>query len=162
MPGVTSNHAAHVACRIADLYGYCEEGFDFAVADEDGGQTRATYDISQYDGIVFWGMSPAANRVKVMVQNIDTDAQGGRCGITDASSARCWDNFSTYLNFTDTWQRFEVKFSDMEQEGWGRPAPGGVFDLTKAYSIYFSVNGPGKAGDPAVNADVWIDDLYFE
>jgi hypothetical protein len=107
-------------------------------------------------------MSLAANRVKVMVQNVDTDALGDRCGTTNASSAQYWDNFSAYLNFTDSWQRFEVKFSDLQQEGWGHPAPGGVFDLTKAYSIYFQVNGPGKASDPAVNVDFWIDDLYFE
>jgi hypothetical protein len=162
MPGITSNHAAHVACRIADLYGYCEEGFDFALTGVDGGQTGVTYDISQYSGIVFWGRAAAASRVKFMIQNIDTDAQGGRCGTTDASSERCWDNFSTYVNFTDTWQRFEVRFSDLEQEGWGHAAPDGVFDSTKTYSIYFAVNGPGKAGDPAVNADFWIDDIYFE
>ena len=162
MPGITSNHAAHVACRIADVYGYCEEGFDLAIGPVDGGETRVTYDISKYSGIVFWGMSPTANHVKVMIQNIDTDAQGGRCGTSDASSEQCWDSFCTYLGFTDTWQRFEVKFSDLEQEGWGHPAPGGVFDSTQAYSIYFQVNGPAKAGDPAVNADFWIDDVYFE
>jgi len=53
-------------------------------------------------------MSLAANRVKVMVQNVDTDALGDRCGTTNASSAQYWDNFSAYLNFTDSKDALDV------------------------------------------------------
>ena len=162
MNGITSTRAAHVACLMADLYGYCEEGFVFALGMSDGGVTRVPYDISSHTGIVFWGMSAVSNRVKVMIQNADTDLAGGRCGQNDASSDGCWDNFSMYVDLTNTWQRFEVKFSDLSQEGWGRPAPSGVFDATTAYSLYFQVNGPNGPTAPPVTADFWIDDVYFE
>ena len=162
MNGITSTHAAHVACLMADLYGYCEQGFDFALDVSDAGATRVPYDISSHTGLVFWGMSPVSNLGKVMIQNVDTDPAGGRCGQGDASSQGCWDNFSIYVDLTDTWQRYEVKFSDLSQEGWGRPASSGIFDATTAYSLYFQVNGPNTPTAPSVNADFWIDDVYFE
>jgi hypothetical protein len=162
MSGITSAHAAHVACLIADLYGYCEQGFDFAQRASAAGPERIFNDISAHTGIVFWGMSPVANRVKVMIQNIDTDVAGGRCGQNDAAAEQCWDNFSTYVDFTNTWQRFEVKFSDLSQEGWGHQVPSGIFDATTAFSLYFQVNGPANATAAPVTADFWVDDVYFE
>jgi len=156
--GVISTHAAHITCSIADLYGFCEEGFWFAA----NATEAVPVDISKYSGIVFWGMSSLGNRVKVHIANIDTSPSGGKCGHTDAAVDQCWDSFSTYVTFTNTWQRFEVKFSDLYQEGWGYAAPSRTFDATTAYTIFFQVNGPQNAAAPPISADFWVDDVYFE
>jgi len=62
MTGVTSKNAAHVNCTMADLYGYCQVGFN--LADPEG-----PVDISKYTGLVFWGMSSVGNTVKVQIAN---------------------------------------------------------------------------------------------
>jgi hypothetical protein len=169
MDGVTSLHATHLTCSISDLYGFCTESFwpaQHAVPDltpgSDPGLSRVPYDVSAYHGVVFWGMSSKANRVKVMFNNADTDPVAGRCGQSDASAVQCWDAFSKYVTLTDTWQRYEVKFKDLLQEGWGFAPANGKFDPTTIYSIGFQVNGPQTDGAPTIEADYWIDDLYFE
>ena len=174
LEGITSTHAVHLVCSIADLYGYCEMGLWFAESDDrastspDAGEasgnvtTRIPCDISKHRGIVFWGRSDIANRVKVMFNNADTDVIGEKCGQGDAAVDQCWDSFSKYITFTNTWQRYEVKFSELTQEGWGYAAATGKFDTTSVYSLDFAVNGPGSATAAAVAVDFWIDDIYFE
>ena len=120
------------------------------------------YDVSGYTGIVFWGMSPASNTVKVQFSNDDTVPSGGKCGQNDASVDQCWDHFAALVSLTNTWQRFEVKFSDLRQDGWGHPVPSGVFDATTAHGINFEILGPNSATAPPAAADFWIDDVYFE
>lgn len=155
LPGITSNEGAHLTCLMADLYGWCEAGFNLA-------NPELPYDISAYTGIVFWGMSAVSNTVKVQISNNDTVPSGGKCGQSDASVDQCWDNFAKYVSLTPTWQRFEVKFSDLQQEGWGHPVPSGIFDPTTARGIDFEVLGPTSATAAPVSADFWIDDVYFE
>jgi len=36
------------------------------------------------------------------------------------------------------------------------------FDATTARGITFAVSGPSSTTAPAVNADFWVDDAYFE
>jgi hypothetical protein len=155
MSGVTSTRAAHLTCSLADLYGWCEDGFNFAAPE-------APFDISAHTGIVFWGMSPLGGTVKVQIWNDDTAPAGGKCGQGDASADQCWDSFASYVTLTNTWQRFEVKFSDLRQDGWGHPVPSGIFDPATARGIAFEILGPTVATGPAVTADFWIDDIYFE
>jgi hypothetical protein len=155
MPGTTSTQAAHIVCTMSDLYGWCEDGLTFASAD-------VPFDISAYSRIVFWGMSAVSNTVKVQISNDDTVPSGGKCGQSDASADQCWDNFAKFVTPTPTWQRFEVKFSDLQQDGWGHPVPSGIFDPTTAHGINFQVLGPASASAPPVSADFWIDDIYFE
>jgi hypothetical protein len=174
LSGVTSTHAVHLACLTADLYGYCEAGIWFAQRDSDAGTApsagtadgdvalRVPNNLSAYHGIVFWGMSSASNQVKVMFNDSDTDVFGGKCGQSDAAADQCWDAFSKYVTLTDTWQKFEIRFTDLYQEGWGYAAPSGKFDATTVSMLAFQVNGPGSSTAPAVTADIWIDDIYFE
>lgn len=174
MSGTTSTHAAHVTCVVADLYGYCEEGFWLAQVGADAGlapdagvatsnvDARVAYDISTHSGFVFWGMSSLFNSVLVSISDSNTDAVGGHCGQSDAVADQCWDNFGTTLLFTDTWQRFEVKFADLQQEGWGYPSSSGKFDTSHAYMMTFEVKGPQSATAAPVAADFWVDDIYYE
>jgi hypothetical protein len=155
MTSVISKHAAHLTCSIADIYGYCQDGFTFT-------DPEATFDISGHTGLVFWAMSSAKNTVKVQIPNNDTVPAGGKCGLTDAGTAQCWDSFATYITLSGQWQRYEVKFSTLRQDGWGLPAPSGNFDATTARGLDFVVTGPSIATAATVAADFWIDDLYFE
>jgi len=171
MDGITSRTATHLACHIADLYGYCEESFWLA-QDSSGGRTvdggpsdvasRVSYDLSAHNGMVFWAMSSQRNRLKIMFNNVDTDVLGGKCGHGDASTAQCWDSFSKYVTLTDSWQRYEVKFSELLQEGWGYAAASVKLDPTSVYTIGFQVNGPMTTTAAPVEVDFWIDDVYFE
>jgi alpha-L-arabinofuranosidase len=153
MTGITSTRAAHLTCSIADQYGYCQEGFTLV-------NPEGPFDASKYDGIVFWGMSPQGNTIKVQFPNDDTVPTGGKCGQTDAAADQCWDSFATSVSLTSTWQRFEVKFSDVHQDGWGMPV--GIFDAASLRGVNFQILGPTTASGPPVTADFWIDDVYFE
>jgi hypothetical protein len=155
MSGITSNHAAHITCSIADLYGYCQQGFSLT-------NPETAFDISQYSGVVFWAMSSAKNAISIQIPNDDTVPAGNKCGQTDAGSDQCWDSFAFSVSLTTEWKKFEVKFSDLSQGGWGHPAASGSFDGTTARGINFLVTGPGSATSSAVTADFWIDDIYFE
>jgi hypothetical protein len=153
MTGVSSAHAAHITCTVADLYGYCQLGLNFASPD-------AALDVSKYTGIVFWAMSPISNAIKIQFPNDDSLPTGNKCGKTTAATDGCWDSFASYAPLNDKWQRIEVKLSDLRQDGWGRPAA--AFDATTVHSINFVVAGPGSATAQSVSVDFWIDDVYFE
>jgi hypothetical protein len=155
MNGVISTQAAHLTCLIAEQYGWCEDGLNFTGTD-------TPCDISMYSGVVFWGMSTLSNTVKVQLSNDDTVPSGGKCGQTAASVDQCWDNFATDVSLTPNWHRFEVKFANLSQAGWGHHVPSGIFDPTTAHGINFEILGPSSATGTPVIADYWIDDLHFE
>lgn len=163
MEGVTSLHAAHLACHVADLYGYCEQGFWLAQSSGTASSmaSRAPVDLSAFQGFVFWAMASKATRLKVLVEDAETDALGGRCGQLDASADQCGDAFSRPLSLTDTWKRYEVKWSELSQRGWGHVAPSGKLDPSAVYIIGFQVDGPQGEDASAVDADFWIDDIYL-
>lgn len=100
--------------------------------------------------------------MKFQISNDDSVPAGGKCGKTHASTDGCWDSFATSLTLTNQWQKYELKFGDLSQDGWGRPAPSGSFDATTARVINFLVSGPSTATAGAVTADFWIDDVCFE
>jgi hypothetical protein len=85
---------------------------------------------------------------------------GGKCGLTDAQTDSCWNSLATYLALTEEWQKFEIELSELRQDsGWGLQVPS--FDPTTARTVVFLVTGPASATAPAVEADLWIDDVYF-
>jgi len=172
LDGVPSARAAHVACRIVDLYGFCELGVWLAQRTPSSGPEagdagtsnladRIPVDLSAYQGLVFWAMASKPTRLKVIVENADTDALGGRCGQTDASTDQCGDAFSRQVSLTDSWKRFEVKFSELSQDGWGHTASSGKLDPRTVYLIGFQVDGPQSNTAGPVEADFWIDDVYL-
>lgn len=175
MAGVMSTHGAGLTCHIADLYGYCEQAFWLAQgpASSDAGAgseptqrtgnlaDRVPVDLSAYRGLVFWAMASTPTRLKVVVEDADTDVLGGRCGQSDASADACGDAFSRPVSLTDTWKRYEVKLSDLSQEGWGHAAASGKLDPRTVYVIGFQVDGPQSSTAPAVDTAFWIDDVYL-
>ncbi len=159
MPGVSSTRAAHVKCSIADQYGVCQMGLSFASAPVDGGTQTAPVDLSAYGGITFWARSDAASTALVMFPDVDTIPAGGRCGTA------CYDHFEAPVTLTADWKQYTVHFASLHPDGapfaFGYVPPSGAFDPTQVYQIIFSVNGPSSSGAPAVDADVWVDDVYL-
>jgi hypothetical protein len=163
LEGVTSAHAGHLACHVADLYGYCEQALWLAqgAGTSSNMTNRIPVDLSAYQGLVFWAMASKATRLKVVVENADTDALGGKCGQLDASADQCGDAFSRQVALTESWKRFEVKWSELSQDGWGHAAPSGKLDPRTIYLIGFQIDGPQSTTAAAVDADFWIDDVYL-
>lgn len=174
LDGVTSSRAAHLVCHLADLYGYCEAGtwlaqaapstvVDAAAAPVGVGDmaNRVPVDLSAYQGLVFWAVASKPGRLKVVVETADTDVLGGRCGRTDASAEQCGDAFARQISLTDNWKRYEVKFSELSQDGWGHAASSGKLDPRTIYLIGFQIDGPQSDTAAPVEADFWIDDLYL-
>lgn len=168
MDGVISTHAAHLVCHVADVYGYCEQGLWLAQNPASAAEpatsnmaARIPVDLSAYRGFVFWAMASQPTRLKIVVGNADTDVLGGRCGQSDASADQCGDAFTRQVSLTEGWRRYEVKWSELHQDGWGHAAPSGKLDARSVYLIGFQIDGPQDKTDAPVDADFWIDDIYF-
>ena len=158
MPGVTSTRASHVQCALQDVDAVCQMGFTLATT-RDG---AAPVDVSAYSGITFWARSDAGSAVDVLFRDVDTEPLGGRCGVTDASSDQCYDDFQQELAVTSDWRQYTVLFRTLHQASapfnWGYTPPSGAFDPTQVYSILFSVMNTSGA---AIQADMWVDDVYL-
>jgi hypothetical protein len=178
MPNIMSTHGAHVACAVWDQYGYCQQAFEFAQVNsgdagpsDSGGpvpRTTVAYDISGYTGITFWTMAGAnmtPGGIRVLFPDIDSDPRGGRCAVGDAGA--CYDSWSYEIPaamVTTAWTQVNVAYAPMNGvlglQSFGNEATN--FDPTHVYGITFQVSGPQvKDASAAVNADYWIDDIYF-
>lgn len=109
-------------------------------------EPRGPYDASNYSGISFWARSgEGAGHVELELPDGNTDPAGGRC-------SSCYNDFGKRVDLGETWQRFLIRFDELEQEpGWGVPRPEEI--TRKAlYAIHFQVAEPGPY-------DVWIDEI---
>ena len=107
------------------------------------------YDGGKYGGISFWAGFDAKNgapfSVRVGLVTMDTAWNGGICG------TYCMDFHGSYVIPGTTWQRFELRFDDLRQQGWGDvQAP-----LRRDQLVGFVVW-------PNQKSDLWIDDVRFE
>ena len=131
-------------------------------------------DIDAYSGLTFWAMADpgGAQTIRVQVSDRNTDPRGGVCNADDSASVHdCFNLFSAPVTLTDTFARYTIDFSSLQQDQtWGyRPDPD-VPDLQHAFEISFAVDLPTCApsatsmcagGPPSVSFDFWIDDIYF-
>lgn len=171
MPNVTSTHGAHVACALWPQYAYCQEALEFAQAPSDAGGSATvgvSYDISAYTGITFWVMAGAnmtPGGVRVLFPDINSDPRGGHCAVGDAGA--CYDSWSYEIPatmVTTSWQQVTVTYAPMNGQlgvqNFGYEAAN--FDTKHVYGITFQVSGPSVMdASAAINADYWIDDIYF-
>jgi len=117
---------------------------------------KAPYDISAYRGIRFYAKigSGTTSTVKVLLPNVYSDADGGKCIDTD-STKRCGDHlFKSVSGLKTTWDVYEVKFSDFTQQPFGLPQAS-PFDLTEVYSVQFTLT------NKTLPVDLWLDDVTF-
>ena len=132
----------------------------------------APVDLREYSGLVFWAKASetGATTLLVQFQDANTDPRGGACDPTPNSAAACYNGFGVMLELEDSFERYEVAFSDLAQDPlWGhRPKPS-RFDTEHVYGLYFQVDTPGGTceqtirclGEPILEFDLFIDDLYF-
>jgi hypothetical protein len=182
----TSTKAAHVACAIHDLYGYCQEAFEFAQVNLDAGadanpdaavpRVTVPFDASAYTGITFWAMAGSTGvgqQLKVLFPDIDTDPRGGRCGPVAGSpqytgdSGACYDSWGqslTSAQLSSTWTQVTVPFATLVGGNFGFEGNSGMVDPANLFGVTFQVGGPNPAmveAGTTIVADYWVDDVYF-
>jgi hypothetical protein len=107
------------------------------------------YDGSKYGGLSFWAGFDAANgaplSIRVGLVTMDTAPMAGVC------STYCMDFHGIDVTPSAAWQRFELRFADLKQQGWGDvQAP-----LRRDQLVGFAVW-------PHHQCDLWLDDIRFE
>ena len=107
---------------------------------------RRCYDASAYAGVAFWARGMAQLRVAVRMTQIVSEEFGGSC-VKD-----CFDSHGAERRLTKDWQRYEVRWDELTQKGFGLAVS---FDPRSLYSIEFAV----PEGRPAF--DYWLDDVAF-
>jgi hypothetical protein len=117
-----------------------------ALATENG--QDAPYDTTRYDGVRFWVRStPFGPGYTTSVRvNFPTPASNEGCSV-------CGDHFGADIPLTPQWVRHEVRFSELEQEGFGVPQLAS-HDRQNVTSIQF-------AFPEDVRFDLWVDDVEF-
>jgi hypothetical protein len=135
------------------------------------------FDISQYKGITFWGMTTTPDatgslQVKVSFPDTDTDPRGEVCNGGGGDLSKCYNSYAAYVNFTTSWQQFIVLL-DAGDGGVDGPPDGGIaIDSTWGYqnaqwipTQVYGINWQGqKNTEPdagPVSTDIWVDDVYF-
>jgi len=115
---------------------------------------KVPYDVSAYSAIRFYAKiaSGASATVKVLLPNIHSDADGGKCSDADTTK-RCGDHlYKSVVGLKTTWNVYEVKFSELVQQGFGLPQTS--FDPTGVYSVQFTLAN-------TLPVDLWLDDVTF-
>jgi hypothetical protein len=190
--GVVSEHAARLR-TVAPLDNTWGAGMGFQFAEPPLGTdpTRVTrpctngtapdldypaapVDLSEYSGLVFWGMAAkeaGATTVLVQFQDANTDPRAGICDPVPASPGACYNGFGVVLELGETLERYELAFSELEQNPlWGYHPEPSIFEREHVYWLVFQIDTPGGVcqppnvclgGPPKLTFDVWIDDLYF-
>jgi len=148
-PGGTGTAALHLAAT-----GFADWGAGVGADMVNQMGKKAPYDMSAYTAIRFYGKigSGSTSTVKVLFPNVYSDADGAKCVDTD-STKRCGDHlFKSVSGLKTAWDLYEVKFSDLAQQGFGLPQTG--FDPTGVYSVQFTLANK-------LPIDLWIDDVTF-
>lgn len=112
------------------------------------GDQGVPYDITPYDGVRFWVRSQPfgpgfTSTVRV---NFPTPNTNDGCSV-------CGDHFGADIPLTSQWVQHEVRFSEMDQEGWGVPQLNS-HDRQNVTAIQF-------AFPEDVRFDLWVDDVEF-
>lgn len=107
------------------------------------------YDASKYVGFSFWAGFDAANgdpvSIRVGLVTLDTAWNGGVC------STLCMDFHGLEVIPSQTWQRFEIRFDELRQQGWGDLQAPLKRDQLVGFVLW-----------PNQKSNLWIDDLRFE
>ena len=114
-------------------------------------------DASAYDGIVFWARKApgSGSTIRLHVADVHTDDSNQTCECVsytnqNDTSNGC-DKFGTFRTLDSTFRAYFFPFLQMQQGGWGHPAPSidtsGLFSLGIDYG-----RGPW---------DFWIDDIAY-
>ena len=139
-------------------------------------------DLSAYAGLVFWAKASSLadgsgeQTIHVMVHDPNSDTRGQRCYDTPEAGAeadleRCYNAYSKTIALSESFQRYEVDFSELQRDPtWGY-ATDDSLQLESVYLIVFEVRSPKCIADrnarcvgdasQSLKFDVSIDDLYL-
>jgi len=107
---------------------------------------RLCYDASVYAGIEFWARGRGRLRFGVQMTQVVSEEFGGSC-VRD-----CFDSHVTEVTLSKTWQRYQVRWEELAQRGFGQTLP---FDPRSLSGLEFSV------GTDQTPYDFWLDDVGF-
>jgi hypothetical protein len=116
------------------------------------GGTAVSYDARAWGGISFWAAFGGKNGpdfpVPVGVTTIDNAWNGRVC-------TTCEDFYATTVPLTHAWRRYEIRFGDLAQVGWGIPQ---VKTMRLDQAVGFIIQPSAEQNQ----YDIWIDDVRFE
>jgi len=138
-------------------------------------------DLSAFSGLVFWakasslGDSSGERTIHVMVHDVNSDPRGQKCNDPSnpdlADGAQCYNTYSKTLTLSESFERYQVDFSELQRDptwgfAWNIP-----LQLSQVYLIVFEVRTPKCVTDPnarcvgdasqVLKFDFSIDDLYL-
>ena len=119
------------------IYGYAGAGFTYT--------GTIPFDSSGYDGISFWAKGTGQIRAAVSIPATTDVMFGGTC------TTECGDSFGLIVDVTPEWKRYEIRWSEISQSGWGTAA---TFDERQMTGIDFGF-------ESGWTFDVWIDDVAY-
>ncbi len=110
---------------------------------------KAPYDVSCCQGVSFKGkkIGDGIAAVRLKVGDWQTTPEGGAC-------QQCYNDFGADLLFSDEWQEFTLKFSEMRQEPyWGEPKP--ALDTQAVFQLQWQVKENNRP------FELQVDDVRF-
>ncbi|HET7538742.1 MAG TPA: carbohydrate binding domain-containing protein [Polyangiaceae bacterium] len=107
---------------------------------------KCSLNAGHFAGLRFRARGKGSVRVRFGMPETVASEYGGRC------SERCWDVHELALHLTEDWQSREVRWDQLQQEGWGKSVH---FDPKRLLGIEFA------AKPDNLPADFWIDDLVW-
>ena len=117
-------------------------------------------DVSRWRGVSFWARSSTNATVRVRFPDVNTDPRGGVCnsdGDEVGPDVGCFNDFAADVRLAPSWQRYEVRFSELAQLPWfGLKVPS--FEPRQVYGIAFSMPLAQQAPE---GYEVSLDDLAF-
>jgi len=104
------------------------------------------FNASEFAGIEFRAKGPAEGWVNFATPATTPKENGGTC------REKCWDSYGKLVRIKEGWNRYEVRWEKLQQEGWGTDVH---FDKDRLMNINFS------AKTQHLPVDFWLDDLKF-
>ena len=119
-------------------------------------------DASAFSGIRFTAkLTAGIDGLRLTIGNLYTDPAGGKCVPGGADHTDCYDNPGFSLTpHGGTWERYEVRFDQLTQLGYGLPSPVGAnFPKSAITHVKWDIGIPATGATPAW--ELWVDDLAF-
>ncbi len=111
-----------------------------------GEPAKCPLNVGAFRGLSFRARGQGSVRLRFGMPETVASEYGGRC------AERCWDVHEVVVHLTDDWRAHEVRWEQLQQEGWGKPVR---FDPKRLLGIEFAAK-PGH-----LPADFWVDDLSW-
>ena len=149
MPGADG---AGYAARTTG-HGFTEwgAGIGFDLATPSSATLKGKYNGGAYTGVKFKAKGTVPIRFSIQIAAVLETGLGGTCIATTTPGMECDDVHGKSVSLTTSWAEYNVPFSQLTQEGWGKMA---TFDKATMTAMHFQTL-------PGVTFDVSVDDIRF-